>query len=105
MLKGIEVPQRVISIEWYAIADVLKMAFDELMVEFDALLFFALNFDLPLIIKMVQSILKIGVSLVECLFLGRKRLYKHYLWFSHWFLLPFVVLSFCNFGKELFEKQ
>ena len=55
------------------------MAFDELMVEFDALLFFALNFDLPLIIKMVQSILKIGVSLVECLFLGRKRLYKHYL--------------------------
>lgn len=57
MLKCIEIPQRVVSIERYAIADVFEMTFDELMVEFDALLFFVLNFDLPFIIKMAQSIL------------------------------------------------
>lgn len=57
MLKGIEVSQWAVSIERCAIADVFEMAFDELMVEFDALLFFVLNSDLPFIIKVAQSIL------------------------------------------------
>lgn len=55
------------------------MTFDELMIEFYAFLFFLLDFDLPLIIEMVQNILKKGMSLVKCLFLSWKRVDKHYL--------------------------
>lgn len=55
MLKGIEISQRVVSIERYPIADIFEMAFDKLMIKFDVLLFFVLNFDLPFIIKMAQS--------------------------------------------------
>lgn len=57
MFKCIEIPQRIVGIERYAIADVFEMTFDKLMIEFYVFPFLMLNSDLPLIIKMAQSTL------------------------------------------------